>query len=220
MVECNEQSIEELQTEVLDFAHIDSKMVRRYAKKFLKKHFFPPELRASLWVSLIKNPTRLNIKWYKGYRDVIKARDSYGSADLISKKIVEAMKSQKMEEDPDFNQSCLRMLLIFELNQPDVGYVPDMETVVMFLRKLAPEDQAFIIFFNLIFSYTLIWSIYNQNPLQVILHLLNLLDYDLPRYFREYVPTYPREKSMFFSEQRSLTKVFYRGISNFFYRQF
>ena len=103
MVECPEKSIEELQTEVLDFAHIDAKMVRKFAKKFLKKHFFPPEIRANLWVSLIKNPTRLNPKWYKGYRDIIKTRDSYGSADLISKRIAEAMKKGEMEEDHDFS---------------------------------------------------------------------------------------------------------------------
>jgi len=167
LVDPTDKDMEYIQKEVLDVARVDESMVRKTASIYLRNKFFPPELRSLLWMSVIKNPTRLNDKWYNGYKAILKARDNYGSADMISKKIEQMTKVWMMEEDKEFNESCLRMMLIFELNQPDVGYVPGMEKIAMFLRKISSEVEAFIVMFNMIFAYPFVWGIYNQEHTSV-----------------------------------------------------
>ena len=94
---------------------------------------------------------------------------------MIGKRIKEAMNLSAMDDDEEFKESCLRILLIFEFNQPDLGYVPGMEVLVMFLRKLESEVETFITFFNIVFSYPAIWSIYSQDHIQLKIYL-NILD--------------------------------------------
>ena len=60
ITEFPESQLQFLQDEVIDLAPIDRKHSKEIARKMLKKHFFPPELRPSLWTSLIKNPARIS----------------------------------------------------------------------------------------------------------------------------------------------------------------
>jgi hypothetical protein len=55
------------------------------------------------------------------------------------------------------------MLLVFELTQPDVGYVIGMERLALFLRQICDEYDAYNILFNSIFSNNFLWAIFSQN---------------------------------------------------------
>lgn len=70
-------------------------------------------------------------------------------------------------DDPELEQSITAMMLIFEMYQPDIGYVPGMEKIALFLRKIMEESTAFIIFFNVIFASPFMWSIYKQDHQKV-----------------------------------------------------
>lgn len=61
-------------------------------------------------------------------------------------------------EDQAVIQGTLKVLLVFEYYQPNIGYVPGMEKLAYFLRKLSDEPSAFHLFYNLLFSSKLIWG--------------------------------------------------------------
>lgn len=61
-------------------------------------------------------------------------------------------------EDPAVIQSSIRVLLAFELYQPNIGYVPGLEKIVYFLRKLGDEPSTFLLLFNFLFNSRMIWG--------------------------------------------------------------
>lgn len=47
---------------------------------------------------------------------------------------------------------------MFEYYQPNLGYVPGMEKIAYYLRKLSDEPTAFHLLYNLLFTSKLIWG--------------------------------------------------------------
>lgn len=108
---------------------------------------------------------------------MLTSRQKLGSYDLIEKKVVEAIDEMDIPSgDKEFEKELLKsvstMLLMFELTQPDVGYVIGMEKYALFLRRICDEYDAYNIFFNSMFANDFLWAIFSQNHHQVTTPIL------------------------------------------------
>lgn len=54
--------------------------------------------------------------------------------------------------------SVVRVLLVFEYYQPNIGYVSGLEKIVFFYRKLTDEPNTFLLLYNTLFNSKLMWS--------------------------------------------------------------
>lgn len=127
-------------------------------------------MRPELWSTLIKNPTNITKKWYEEYCKILDKRTRFGSRDIISKKIDACILEFMIDDDDnELKNSVMRNVLLFELSQPDIGFVIGMEKVALFFKRICNDYEAFIVFHNSIFSSSLLWSIYSQNHLDVSL---------------------------------------------------
>ena len=160
-----------LQKQVIDVSPIDRKIARSKAKVYTTHKYYPDDMRPELWSSTIRNPANINLKWYSEYLKVLKKNENFGSTDIISSKIDHAFAKLVIPEDKKLKNSVTNILLIFELSQPDVGYVIGMEKVAIFLRRLCEEFESFLIFYNCIFSFKFIWAIYSQNHVEIQVYL-------------------------------------------------
>lgn len=61
-------------------------------------------------------------------------------------------------EDVGIINSTIRVLLAFEYYQPNIGYVPGLEKIVYYIRKLSDEATAFYLLFNFLFNSRFLWG--------------------------------------------------------------
>lgn len=76
---------------------------------------------------------------------------------MIRTNLTTVSASWSMAEDQVLTKSVTKMLLVFEYYQPSIGYVPGLEKIALFYRKLADEPTAFTLMFNTLFNSKLIW---------------------------------------------------------------
>lgn len=144
-------------------------MARTKANVYISNKLFPQELRTELWSKLIKNPTNITEKWYQEYSKILEKRTRFGSRDIISKKIDECVVEFMIDDDDkELRNSVMKNILIFELSQPDIGFVIGMEKIAMFFKRICNDYEAFIVFHNSIFSSSFLWALYSQNHIDVI----------------------------------------------------
>ena len=160
-----------LEDKVIKYMDLNASLARKKARKLLESKFFPNDLRIKLWRGLIKNPCQLDKKWYESYKKLVQKEGEFGSYPLIQSTVQKSLSEWQIDQNPKFKESIITMMLVFEMSQPDIGYVPGMEKLAIFLRKMMEEDSAFIIFFNIIFSSNFLWSIYEQNQERICQYL-------------------------------------------------
>lgn len=135
---------------------------RKSAEKYLKSKFFPADLRLKLWLGLLENKANIGPKLFKCYAEIVDKKvadnDNYGCLPMIKTNIRLALENWGLSEDPTLAQSVARVLLVFEYYQPNIGYVPGLEKVVLFFRKLTDEPSAFFLLYNSLFTSRLLWS--------------------------------------------------------------
>lgn len=85
--------------------------------------------------------------------------DHSGNIPIIKTNLVQVLKDWgQVGEDHQVVEETIRVLLVFEYYQPNLGYVPGMEKIAYYLRKLSDEPTAFHLFFNILFNSKLIWG--------------------------------------------------------------
>ena len=153
---------------------IDPSIARKAARLFLQGKYFPSEWRAILWSKLIANPSNINPRWYQSYLKILAQRETLGSYELIQKRVQESYfemenlcHSNDTKLENELKKSVITILLMFELTQPDVGYVIGMEKYCIFLKSICDEYDTFNILFNSYFSNDFSWAVISQNHLQV-----------------------------------------------------
>jgi len=77
-------------------------------------------------------------------------------------------------DNQELKVSVMEMLLIFEISQPDIGYVIGMEKIAMFLKRICDDFESFLVFYNLVFSFKFMWSCYSQDHKEVNFDFGNL----------------------------------------------
>ena len=163
LIEPDESSMKYIEKEIIELCSYSSDSARKNAEKYLKLKFFPADLRAKLWLSLVENKSQLNPKLFKLYSDTLEKKlsenENYGSMPMIESGITQVLEVWGLtEESSALVKSVARILLVFEYYQPNIGYVPGMEKIVLFLRKLTDDSTSFILFYNVLFNSKLMWS--------------------------------------------------------------
>lgn len=74
ILDTDEGDLKYLEREVLGNATFAVDQARKSGEKYLKKKFFPPEMRGKLWVALLENKHKLNPKLYKYYADLVEKK--------------------------------------------------------------------------------------------------------------------------------------------------
>lgn len=72
--------------------------------------------------------------------------------------IREVLAKWELPEDPAYVLSVLKILLVFESYQPNIGYVPGLEKLAVFFKKSCDESTAFSMMYNILFSSKLLWA--------------------------------------------------------------
>lgn len=163
-VECTEPEISKIEHEFLPLANSNISKARRELRDLSKSKFFPMSLRPKIWEKLIHNISGISKKLYAMYLNSIgKYRVDgalFGSESVILQSLESYSKESGIVLKPDTVEAIVRMLLIFEYLQPDVGYVIGMERTAFFIHSMVglEEDTAFIIMYNLYFSGEFLWT--------------------------------------------------------------
>lgn len=76
---------------------------------------------------------------------------------MIRTNLAAVFTAWSMADDPVLTKSVTKILLAFEYYQPSIGYVPGLEKIAFFYRKIADEPSAFSLMFNTLFNSKLIW---------------------------------------------------------------
>ncbi len=158
----DEASLKLLEKEVLEALAFSQESARKNAEKYLKSKFFPADQRLKLWLGLIENKANIGSKLFKCYAETVDKKvaenDNYGCLPMIRSNIRLSLESWGLSEDKPLEQSVARILLVFEYYQPNIGYVPGLEKIVLFFRKLTDEPSAFVLLYCSLFNSKLLWS--------------------------------------------------------------
>lgn len=157
---------------------MDRRTARTKANVYISNKLFPYELRPEIWSKLIKNPMNISEKWYQEYIKILEKRSTFGSRDIISRKIDDCLVEFLIDDDEgELKNKVMKNILLWELSQPDIGYVIGMEKIATFFKRICNDYEAFIVFHNSIFSSSFLWTVYSQNHSEVT-HLSSLISLD------------------------------------------
>lgn len=169
LMDADEAGLRFIDKEIVEAAEFSPENARKAGEKFLKGKFFPRDKRPALWPLLIENKHHINNKLYKCYSDMVdkrlKENDSYGiysltigNIPIIRSNIKDTLSRWAVPEDPAMILSVVKVLLVFESYQPNIGYVPGLEKIALFLMKNCDEPTAFTMLYNILFSSKLLWA--------------------------------------------------------------
>jgi Rab-GTPase-TBC domain len=169
-VECSEQDVQKLEKEILPLGKSNLEKGKKLLKSFLKQKFLPMSLRPRLWKSFLPNPAGINKKLYSCHKKSVETLScglgQFGSESVIRSFVGNSVKTLGIHVAPEGVESAVRVLQVFELMHPDIGFLPGIEKLVLLLRHLIgiDEDNAFVLMYNIYFSSDLLWAILTCDP--------------------------------------------------------
>ena len=167
--ECSEQDIAKLEKEIIPLGKSNLEKGKKQLKALLKQKFLPMAQRPKVWKAFLPNPAGVNKKLYACHRKSIESLSAggpFGSEPVIRMFVTQTVKTLGIAVSPEGEQSVIRVLQVFELMHPDIGFLPGMEKLVLLLRGLIgiDEENSFVLMYNLYFSSDLLWAILTCDP--------------------------------------------------------
>lgn len=184
-------------------------------REYLKKKFLHPVVRPFIWKKFIKNECSLTEKTFEAYKKIIENRQdgpNDGSKGLMRQKIndlIQKMGSSVARIEEKAIDSVVKILEVFELFRPEIGYVIGTEKVVFFLRVIVGIEEAwtFIIFHNIYFNSDFLWGLLtnDEKPVQKGLNFLEQL-----------VNNYSKHKDIYKANKADLERLFIESSQTLF----
>lgn len=130
--------------------------------QYFTEKSLPSELRKELWSSRIGNRLKLT----KNRVLFLKKRLEIDGVDPVADKVISNDLNRTFPDCKTYKQgremyeAMQRILRMFQLYRPDIGYVQGMSYLVSALYYIFEEEECFILFCNLIICNKFIYSLY------------------------------------------------------------